>query len=155
MEIEAVEVKSQPILFISRTCAMDPPKIAEAMGSAFHALGEFIGKNGIEPAGPPIAIYREWDEQNITFDVGLPVGAGALEQESGEVKAGETPSGRALKSVHKGPYAKLPESYAEFEGYVKDSGMPQPTLTWEIYLNDSDTVPEAELLTELYMALPD
>ena len=153
MQIETVEVHAHPMLCITRTCSMVPDEIAKVMGEAFHALGGIIGKNGITPAGPPISVYREWDGKTMTFDVGFPVSEGDLGKASGEVKAGETPSGRALKAIHHGPYAKLQDSYAAFEKHMADAGMPEPNLTWEIYVNDPDSVPEDQLVTELYAAL--
>ena len=113
MNVETVETKSQPILFLSRSSSMDPSDIGRTVGEAFGTLGAFIGKNGIAPAGPPVCIYRSWDKGKMGFDVGFPVSKAALAKAAGEVKAGETPSGKALKAIHHGPYAKLRDTYGK------------------------------------------
>ena len=37
---------------------------------------------------------------------------------------------------------------------MKATGIPAPSLAWEVYLSDPDTTPEADLLTEVYMPIP-
>ena len=139
MNVETVETKSQPILFLSRSSSMDPSDIGRTMGEAFGTLGAFVGKNGIAPAGPPVCIYRSWDKGKMGFDVGFPVSKGALAKAAGEVKAGETPSGKALKAIHRGAYAKLRDTYGEVEAHMKKSGIPMPSLSWEVYVGDPQT----------------
>ena len=130
---------------------MAPEEIAGVMGEAFSAIGAFIGSAGLAPAGPPIAVYRDWDGGKMKIDVGFPVSAADTAKARGEVTAGQTPSGKALKVVHRGPYAKLRETYGALENYMSKAGYAMPALAWEVYLSDPDTTPEADLVTEIYM----
>jgi effector-binding domain-containing protein len=153
MTFETVEAQAQPMLCVTRSASMAPEEISSVMGEAFSAIGAFIGRTGVAPAGPPFAVYRDWDAATgrMQIDVGFPVAAADTDKAEGEVMAGTTPSGKALKTVHRGPYAKLRETYGALEAHIKQAGMPMPALAWEVYVTDPDKVPEDELLTEIYM----
>lgn len=150
MQTETVHTKSQPMIFVRRTSAMAPESIGKAMAEAFDALGAFVGKNNVAVAGPALAIYHDYSETGVTMDVGLPVADGDLKG-AGEVQVGETPGGKALKAVHRGPYDKLRETYDALGKQMEESGIPTPTYSWEVYLNEPGTTPDADLVTEIFM----
>jgi effector-binding domain-containing protein len=153
MRVETVEIKSQPMLYVTRSSSMAPEEISGVMQEAFGAIGAFIGRTGITPTGPPLAVYRDWDSAtgNMKIDIGFPVTAPDAARADGEVKSGETPAGKALKTIHRGPYATLRETYGALEAHMKEAGLTMPPLAWEVYISDPGKVPEAELLTEIYM----
>jgi effector-binding domain-containing protein len=153
MQIRTVDADPQPMVYVSRTATMDPGAIARVMGEAFAALGAFIGKNRIAPAGPPVAVYRMAEDGNVAIDVGFPVGKPALAKAAGEVKAGATPAGRAVKAVHHGPYDELHATYAEIGRYMNNAHLPMPKVSWEVYLTDPQTTPPGNLVTEVYFPL--
>ena len=155
MPFETVEVQSQPMLHVTRAASMAPDEIAAIMEEAFAAIGGFIGRTGIAPAGAPLAVYRDWDAATgkMQIDVGFPVAAADTARAEGEVKAGATPSGKSLKAIHRGPYKTLRQTYGALSQHIKQAGLPTPTLAWEVYITDPDKVPEDQLLTEIYMAI--
>jgi effector-binding domain-containing protein len=64
------------------------------------------------------------------------------------------PAGKVLNFLHRGSYAKLRISYGEMMTYLEDTGQAVGAPTWEIYLNDPDTVAsEDELETDIYVTL--
>ncbi len=151
---EIVEVEATPIVFVSRTSRMAPEAIGATMGEAFGALAAFICGRKITPAGPPLAHYHGYDEKEIRFDVGFPIVPADREKVEGEVKAGETPAGRALKTVHTGPYAQLKETYNEIMKHMEAEGLSPAGYSWEVYVTDPDKTPEDRLVTEIYFPLP-
>jgi effector-binding domain-containing protein len=155
MPFETVEAQSQPMLYVTRGAGMAPEEIATVMQEAFAAIGAFIGRTGIAPAGPPLSVYRDWDATTgkMQIDIGFPVAAADTAKAEGDVKAGVTPSGKALKAIHRGPYKTLRETYGVLSEHIKQAGMPMPQVAWEVYITDPDQVPEDELLTEIYMAV--
>jgi len=152
MLIETVEAETRPMLYVSRSTSMNPQDVAATMGEAFGAIGAFIDKSGVIPAGPPLAFYHDWDEGTgrMTVDVGFPVAPRDTTKATGDVHAGQTPSGKALKTVHHGPYPKLSETYGKIEAHMKKIGLPVPSAAWEVYVSEPGT-PEDDLLTEIYM----
>ena len=152
MTPETVTAAAQPMLYVSRTSSMEPAEIARTMSEAFGTMGAFIGKNGIAPVGPPVCIYQRWGQGTLDYDVGFPVAEAALATASGEVKAGKTPSGKALKFTHRGPYDTLRDTYTAINVHLREKGLPWPSLTWEIYVGDPQKTPPKDLVTEIYMA---
>lgn len=151
MTFETVTAVSQPMLFVTHTAPM--AEVGAVMGKAFGTLGAFIGRNRIEVAGPPLALYRDHAAGSVTMDVGFPVPQSALAKASGEIKQGVTPAGKALKAVHVGPYETLRDTYAAVEAELKQRGLPMPQTSWEVYLTEPGTTPPAEMRTEIYMPI--
>ncbi len=144
MQIQTVEVASRPMLYITRAATMAPQDIAAVMQEAFGAIGAFIARTQVRPVGPPLAIYRNWDEttQKMQIDLGFPVAPGDTARADGEVKVGETPRGAALR-----------DTYRLLEDHIRQARLPMPPMAWEVYVGDPANTPEEELLTEIYMPL--
>lgn len=154
-EFETVDLHAQPMVYIERKCPTDPGSIASVMDEGFTTLGSLIEQAQIRPAGPPLALYSDMVGTQMTVRIGFPVSPGDEVKASGELVAGHTPHGRTLKALHHGPYARLPETYAILEKHFADAHAGLPTLTWERYVSDPDTTAPDELVTEIYMPLPD
>ena len=151
MRFETVTAQPTPMLFVTRTTPVDARSIGNAMEEAFQTLGSFVGRNRVEVIGPPIAVYRDHTTRSMTMDVGMPVAAGGLNVVSGDIKAGNTPGGAALKAVHVGPYDRLRDTYSLIDAELKRRGSPMPAMSWEVYLDDPMTTPAADLRTEIYL----
>ena len=149
--MDLVETTAQPWIYVRYRTSMDSAEIGRLMGEAFQKLGQFIGQNAIQPAGPPLAVYHDYSEAGMTMDVGFPVAAAAIAKATGDVKAGETPSGKAYKILHKGPYDLLRETYGRIEEQFKTDDIPMSQTSWEVYVSDPDTTPPEDLITEIYM----
>jgi effector-binding domain-containing protein len=155
MKVETVELHPRPMLYLTRRSGMDPAAIGQAMAEMFAAMGKFIGERNPPVAGPPLAIYRDHAADGVTIDLGFPVAEAGAALQGGEVKAGSTPGGKALKVVHRGPYDQLRATYGELEAHMAMKGILMPSRSWEVYLNEPGAVPDADLLTEIYMPLSD
>ena len=132
---------------------MQPDQIGKAMEQSFSTLGRFFAEKGVTPLAPPLAIYSDWNGRLVTIDVGFPVTEADAAKASGEVKAGKTPAGPAVKTVHRGSYDKLKDTYAELDEAMKARGQHPSGRCWEIYFDEPGKTPEADLVTEIYMQL--
>lgn len=151
LRAETVRTRVMPMVYVTRDVTMDSDDIGRQMGEAFQALGEFMEANRIAPVGPPLAVYYDYSDTGMRMDVGFPVAPPALANAKGDIKAGTTPSGTALKFVHRGPYDKLRDVYKAIEAHFEAEGIPSSPVCWEVYVNDPDTTPESELVTEIFM----
>lgn len=153
MKFEIVSVQPRPMIYVTRSVSMDLPEMTRTMSEAFTTISAFIRESGIPPAGPPLSVYRDWDESTgrMNGDIGFPVAAPDAAKARGDVFAGNTPSGKALKAVHVGPYSQLPGAYGAMTAYMKENGIPLSPVSWEIYANDPETTPPDKLVTEIYM----
>lgn len=153
MQGEIVWSDAMPMLFVECRSSMNPDEIAKAMQDAFGRIAPFLAKHEIVPTGPAYAVYSDWDGMNMRIQVGFPVKEEDIGKAEGDVFAGLTPEGRAVKMLHKGPYSKLRETYALLENGLKEDGVSMGDTAWEVYLNDPDKVAEEDLLTEVYLQL--
>lgn len=151
MQIETVQTQALPWIYLSYQTSMDSTEIGRVMGEAFQKLGQFVGQNQIAVAGPALSVYRDYTDTGMTVDIGFPIPAAALGKASGEIKAGQTPSGKVLKAVHRGPYDKLRETYDALGKHMKAADIPMPAISWEVYLSDPNTTADADLITEIFM----
>lgn len=152
MNVETVEVRPRPMLYLTRRAAM--ADIGRTMGEMFEVMGRFIGARHVPVAGPPLAIYRDHAADGVTIDLGFPIAPGASAMAAGEIRAGTTPGGRAARAVHHGPYDGLRATYAELGAYLAKRGLAMPARSWEVYVNEPGKVPAADLATEIFLPLP-
>jgi AraC family transcriptional regulator len=141
------------MVYVSRSATLKSGEIAKTMGAAFEVLGKFLHTNRVAPAGPPIAVFRTGDNQNVAVDVGFPVLQPPSSMSSGDVKFGSTPAGRALKAVHHGPYETINQTYQEIAAHIRQNHLPMPSTSWEVYRNDPQTTPPQDLVTEVYFPM--
>lgn len=149
-----IDVAERPYLYTERSCSMDPGDISENMEIAFRTVGGLIEEKGIADPGNALSVYYTHDAQTLTFRAGFLVSAEDAERAEGNVKAGVLPGGKVLNFMHRGPYAKLRDSYGEMMEYLENNGMTVGAPTWEIYLNEPDSVAsEDELETDIYVSI--
>ena len=130
-------------------------RIAEAFGT-LHGLAGPAGLYGPESA--MVALYYDdpesTPEAELRADAGLVVAAEKTLPEG--LREVVIPAGRYALGVHVGPYAGLGGAWERMMGqWLPASGerlAPQAT-TFERYLNDPSQTPEAELRTQLAIAL--
>ncbi len=149
MRITSVQLNSQPMVYVTATTTMD--EISAFMGPAFETLGQFMGTSRVTALGPPMAVYHDWSGNKTAVDLGFPVSASDAEKANGEVLAGLTPGGHALKVVHVGPYDDFPATYDAIGVAMKKAGIPEGSRMWEVYLSEPGVTPEAELITEIFV----
>ena len=151
MKIIGVRLDSQPMVFVTETTSMEA--ISAFMGPAFAKLGQFLATSGVTALGPPMAVYHDWSGEMTAVDLGFPVSATDAEKATGEVLAGMTPGGYALKIVHIGPYDDFAATYAAIGDAMKAAGVPEGSKMWEVYLSEPGVTPDAELVTEIFVAV--
>ena len=151
-EFSIVTVEPQPILYVHRSSSTDPEAIGACMTEAFGALVGFVEAQGIAMTGPPMSIYHGFGETEATFDVAIAVSAADAERAAGhaDIKGGATHAGRALKAVHVGPYNRLVDTYGQVMAHMETEKITPKAPSWERYMNDPSSTPEAELVTEIY-----
>lgn len=147
--LKSVELVPQPMIYVTATVPM--AEIPAFMGTAFAALGQFLGTSGVAPLGPPMAVYHDWHDGSSAVDVGFPVSSSDAQKATGDVLAGMTPGGHAVKVVHVGPYDDFPATYAKLEAAMKQAGIAGGSRMWEVYVNEPGATPAAELITEIYV----
>ena len=154
---EIVTVEARPVVLTRATAkAADATAISAALGTAYGKILTYAEANQLEIAGAPIAITVSHNPTgDWVFDAAMPLAATPepTPAEADGVKVGETYAGRVVQLTHKGPYNTMAASYERIDAFVKAQGLKEKTATWEEYVSDPGETSEAELLTNVYVAV--
>jgi effector-binding domain-containing protein len=126
-------------------------KLSEVMGQAYGEIMQHLGPKGIQPTGPPFAIYYNMDMTNLDVEMGFPVASSV--EGAGRVKSSKLPGGRAAVTIHVGPYEKIDEAYNGLMAFVKEKGLETDVFSYEFYLNDPREEKPEDLQTEIYFPI--
>lgn len=152
-ELEVREL--EPRLTACVRLRIAPDELAAAFPAHLPRIAETVREHGGTIAGPPYARYYHWGWDDVDVEIGAPISAlipslpEAAMAERGEVACGELPGGRAAVVVHIGPYERLGEGWRQLEELMAASQLASAGCGWEHYVDDPETVPAAELHTEL------
>jgi len=152
MEIDRVDVTAQSILFVTSNSSQDPQDIATAMAAAYAEISAFMNNTGISMSGQPMAITRAWEEGGYQFDAAIPIDVIPAEL-SGNIQAGLSPSGPAVRAVHHGGYDQMMPTYEKLAAYMSAHGLSQGELSWEHYISDPGNTAPQDMTTYVYIML--
>jgi effector-binding domain-containing protein len=148
--VELLDLKAVPLA----TASAESP--AEQSGpilkDLYGKLKAFVAAAGLNAAGAPIAITRDFNDDTHfwKFDAALQLDQPCSDPADGTIHCVMSYVGQALRVEHKGPYSTLAQTYARLLAYKAAAGYADNGNSWEQYLNDAATTPEAELITHVY-----
>ena len=154
LEVSVLEVEAMDILYIPSGASQDAGEIADALGAAYAEISAFIEINELEVSGHRMAITRAWDETGYQFDAAVPVVMQELEL-TGNIQAGQSPSGASVRVVHRGPYDSMTPAYEKLAAYMAAHGLREGRVSWEYYVSVPAGVSAEELLTYIYFQIAD
>lgn len=151
-EFDIRDMTEQPTAVVKAHVPM-----AELKGFFDRAYGQVfstLGRQGVQPAGPPFGYYPRKPDETVDVEAGAPVSAPI--EAAGDVVASRLPGGRVVHGVHVGPYEKLAETYGELMAWVAEQGLTLGEGMWESYLSDPVQEPDpATWRTEIFWPLAD
>lgn len=149
LRIEPVETAAEPIVYMAVRSAANANAIGVALSVAWSRLYGFAHSEGLRPAGAPLAIYRNREEDTLLLEAAIPVDrapAAAAEP----IRAGTLPAGRAMRATYQGSYAGLGAVHDQIQAYIAAAGLERNGDAWERYVSDPAKTAPAELITEVY-----
>lgn len=165
IELEFAEVQVAPALAVqmSSQCSPDPASIGAAMQSGFGLLMGFVCRHGLTSNGQPRAIYTAYGAGGVSYTLALPVAAGpATGVDEPPVQVDTLPAAKAYRFTHHGPYPNLAQTYGQITAFMKDRGWMESEADWmrympmwEEYISDPEKTPPAELVTYIYLPVPE
>jgi effector-binding domain-containing protein len=108
---------------------------------------EELGRQGLEPSGPPFVIYRNMDMQDLDIEAGVPVADGF--RTDGHVVSSEIPAGRVATCLYTGPYDRIGEAYDGLMSWMEEHSVTGSGPSYEFYLNDPADTPPEQLQTDI------
>lgn len=140
----------QPIVYLSGAAKWD--SAFETIVDSLKKVYAFLEKEKIAPTGPPMTIYTSTDEKGFDFRTAVPVAAPPAKLPEGFVAA-KSPSGKALKYIHRGTYDTLDDTYERITNQLDDKGLEAQDVFVETYLTDPRTTPDDKLVIEVYVPI--
>ena len=152
LAVEIVEAEPLDILYVATGSGPDPGDVAASLAAAYQEITSFMAEHSITMQAQPMAITRGWDAKDYEFDAAIPVASNEIEL-SGNVRAGKSPSGPAVRVVYRGPYDQMSQSYEKLAAYMAVHGLKEGRVSWEHYISDPGQTPVDETITHIYFLI--
>jgi effector-binding domain-containing protein len=145
--ISETEVKQTYAVAIRSKVGMD--EMSQAMGESFGKIMPAIKKNGAEMAGPPLAIWYEYDTDIFDFDCAIPI-VNPMDVPDG-LQLIKTYGGKVVMAEHRGDYTSTFYSWEKLEEYIKENNLEMNGAPWEQYITDPMNEPDpSKWITNLF-----
>jgi effector-binding domain-containing protein len=147
IEISVEDVPAAELVAVEGVTSVEPIEaIDKALADAFGQIDAFVRANKLQQAGARLVITRFYDESGWGFEAAVPVSGAADAKARARQAAGGGPikltagyAGRAVKGIHFGDRADLPDTYRLLEDYVAANNLEPNGLSWEAYVSDPGT----------------
>jgi effector-binding domain-containing protein len=106
---EEVTLTEKIIIYMNGNATWD--SAFETLIDAFKQLNTYLERQGLAPSGPSMTVYTSTDDTGFSFQVAIPLAEEPKNPPRGDIAVGKSPSGRALKFVHRGTYDSMDTTY--------------------------------------------
>jgi effector-binding domain-containing protein len=129
-------------------------EIRLAMGTGIAEVMEAVKAQGIGPAGPWFTHHLKMDPATFDFEICVPVTAPITP--AGRVKPGTFPPVKVARTIYRGGYEGLGETWGEFKAWVAANGYTMGSDLYECYqVGPESSANPADWRTELSQPLID
>lgn len=150
---ETVEVPARPVALFAGDSEWSEG--FKSITAAIAKVQDAVKAAGLKQAGPPFAVFLSTDDATFHFEAMTPLAArpeGKNELSDG-VKLGESPSGRAIKFLHRGAYDDIDSTYDLITAYLDEKGLSARNVFIEEYLTPTKDSDDAGLEADIYVFL--
>jgi len=150
LAINEVEVEALPIYYIEDETTISGME-SSFFGERYGKLGTYLGADSQNMLEMPLAIYKEWDEENDRAVVAVAMACKSDKGGKGEIQKGMSYSGKALRCDFMGPYEESGQAHYAIDDYMKKNGLEMAGNPWEVYRTDPGMEPDtSKWITEIY-----
>lgn len=150
---EIVQIEELPYLYVERTCSTNADDLIEIKNAAFSEISDFIESQSLADAGNELSVYFKYEPDILVFRAGVFISPADMNRAIRDIHADMIPSGKALKTIHKGAYTEIEKTYDEMMNYIATHGVTMSTPTWEVYLANRETTPEEDMETAIFISI--
>lgn len=144
-------VAPQPIAAVSVVSAIKD--IPTAWKPALDQVWAFLRANDgiLAPGGHNLFLYHHPTQRDQPMSIDFGVQAQRHFDGGGAVRYVETPAGEVARTLHVGPYARLPAAHNAVHQWCAQNGKAIGAMSWEVYGDWTDD--ESKLETEIFYLL--
>jgi len=137
-DCEIVELSPSPTAVVRASVVASD--LSAFFGRAFSQVAAAVADQGRELVGEPFSFYPGAPTDVVEVAAGFRVTAEV--ERSGDVVPMELPGGRAVTTVHVGPYDAMDKTYHRMHVWMSTQGLTPAGHMWEVYLSGPDTRPD-------------
>jgi effector-binding domain-containing protein len=148
---EELTLASKSIIYMKGNSTWDTA--LDTLVDAFKSVYAYLDKQGLKRAGPAMTIYTQADDTGFEFQAAVPIAETPKDTPKGDIALGTSPSGRALKFVHRGSYDAMDTTYEAITNYLDEKRLEAQDLFVEEYVTDPVTTPEDKFIVTVYVPI--
>lgn len=130
--VEEVEVDDTEYLFVHGKANIN--NISQFLGASYGKIGAALGKQKLQMAGAPFAIYYSNSQTEWEMDAAIPVSGPG--KDDGEIKAGKLKAGKAVMARFFGSYEQTGMAHQAANEFIKKNNKQVIGAPWEVYVTD-------------------
>lgn len=134
-DIQVKEHAARPALVIKGKVKIE--QAGDAIGGNIGAVGGYLEKAGLQPAGAPFTRTHQFADGVLDFESGFPLAKPATSQ--GNIVATELPKATVATTVHVGDQATSEKAYEAIHAWMEANGKQPAGAPWEVYVADDRT----------------
>lgn len=149
--VDEVVLPEKPVLILSGTSAWEEG--LKNLRASFAKIDAELARLGIAPAGRPLAVFTQTTDDNFRFDAMVPIASAPSPAPTvaADMRFGTTPSGKAYRFVHKGPYEEIDTTYETITTYLDAKDILAKDAFIEEYVNDVSDPGDAGLEMNIFV----
>jgi AraC family transcriptional regulator len=140
LDISVRDLPTVHALVIRRRITRD--EIAAALADSLPKVFDYAQRHGLAITGPPFARYPEVGMGSLVIEGGITVAEPPSTVLAEGIEALVIPAGRAVVTIHRGPYDSLSESHQHIERWMREQGLSAAGAPRETYLTDPGERPD-------------
>jgi len=150
-DVDEVTLPARPAAVLSGRSTWDEG--FTQLKATFARIEAALKPLGVAPTGRPVAIFVETDDLGFRYEAMIPVdrmieGPPAAMP---ELRAGMTPSGKALRFVHESPYDDIDTTYETITAYLDAKGVTVKDIFIEEYMGDLTEASDPNLRINIFV----
>ncbi|HML08180.1 MAG TPA: GyrI-like domain-containing protein [Xanthobacteraceae bacterium] len=148
---EDTTLAAKPIVYVKGAGTWD--SAFETITASLKKLKTYVDKEGLKSDGLPITIFTATDDTGFQFEAALPVTEAPKKPPHGDIAAGTSPEGHALKFVHRGSYDGMDNTYEAITNYLDEKRLEAKDMFIEQYVTDPLSTSEENLIVNVFVMI--
>ena len=149
--VDDVILPEKPVLILPGSSNWDYG--LKIIRTSFAEIEGEMARLGLKPAGRPIAVYTQTTDDSFKYDAMIPIEAVPSPSPGlpGAMRFGVTPSGKAFRFVHKGPYDDIDTTYDTITTYLEAKDVAAKDVFFEEFVNDIANPSDGNLEVNIFV----
>lgn len=147
---QLMEAVARPVVAVGADMRGDAGELDAAFAAALAKLEAYMAGSGLRPDGPVMAITRVWEPPYWSFQAAIPYAGPTRSYGDGPAQFAQSYGGRAVRAIHRGDPAQLPQLHAKLEAFIAAHRLEQNGGPWEVRVTNRAAAPAREQVTELW-----